>query len=307
MKYYHINEAAARTAHNMNSHSDYIEGTQTARYKRYVDNAAEIAEARKKRYPEEAERIDYLLDKYARKLAEWYNKESAVESMCPSVLISGAGNFPVRKKEKQNARRDALMHEREQIDAILSRIESAGSDAIKSGDAQALEKLRLKLERLEDAQTRMKEINAYYRKEKTLDGCPILSPEEVEGIKARMARSMFDNPVPFESYHISNNGAEIRRIKERITQLEKVKAAGTQEHTEEEIGIEGLSVVENTEAMRIQLIFDYKPDEETRTLLKHWGFKWSPSFGAWQRMLNSNGQYAAKMVIQKLKEQEAAE
>ena len=143
MKYYHINEAAARTAHNMNSHSDYIEGTQTARYKRYVDNAAEIAEARKKRYPEEAERIDYLLDKYARKLAEWHNKESAVESMCPSVLVSGAGNFPVRKKEKQNARRDALMHEREQIDAILSRIESAGSDAIKSGDAQALEKLRL--------------------------------------------------------------------------------------------------------------------------------------------------------------------
>lgn len=305
MKYYTIDEAAARTAHNMNSMSDYIEGTQTARYKGCIDRAAEIAEVRKKRYPEEAERIDYLLDKYARKLAEWYNKESAVESMCPSVLISGAGNFPVRKKEKQNDRRDALMQERERIDAILSRIESAGSDAIKSGDAQALEKLRLKLEKLEDLQETMRETNAYYRKEKTLDGCPYLTPKQIEKAKENLPEKYETGYNPFVSWQLSNNSAEIRRIKERIAQLEKVKAEGTQEHTDDELGVEGLRIVENTEAMRIQLIFDGKPDEETRSLLKHWGFKWSPSFGAWQRMLNDNGKYAAKKVIEKLKEQEA--
>lgn len=305
MNYYMIDEAAARTAHNMNSMSDYIEGTQTARYKGYVDRAAEIAEARKKRYPEETERIDYLLDKYARKLAEWYNKKSAVESMCPSILISGAGNFPVKKKEKQNDRRDALMQERARIDAILSRIESAGSDVIKSGDAQALEKLHLKLERLEDLQETMRETNAYYRKKKTLDGCPYLTPEQIEKAKEYLPPEYSAGNNTFEPWQLSNNSAEIRRIKERISQLEKVKAAGMQEHSEDELGVDGLSIVENTEAMRIQLIFDGKPDEDARSLLKHWGFKWSPSFGAWQRMLNDNGKYAAKKIIEKLKEQEA--
>lgn len=302
MKYYYINETTARAAHDMNSMRDYCDGEKTARYKRRVDEAAEIAEARKKRYPDEADRIDLLLDRYARKLAEWYNKESAVESMCPSVLISGAGNFPVRKKEKQNERRDALMREWEAIEVLLRRIASAGSDAIKSGDAQALEKLRQKLERLENLQDIMRETNAYYRKEKTLDGCPCLSLDDIEKIKTEMAKPWFLGNVPFAPYSLTNNSAKIRQVKERIESLEKSKEAGTQEHSADDIGIDGLRVIENTEAMRIQFIFEDKPDEETRSVLKSNGFKWSPSAGAWQRMLNGNGKYAAKIVLQKLRE-----
>lgn len=302
MKYYYINETTARAAHDMNSVRDYCDGEKTARYKRRVDEATEIAEARKKRYPDEADRIDLLLDRYARKLAEWYNKESAVESMCPSVLISGAGNFPVRKKEKQNERRDALMREWEAIEVLLRRIASAGSDAIKSGDAQALEKLRQKLERLENLQDIMRETNAYYRKEKTLDGCPCLSLDDIEKIKTEMAKPWFLGNVPFAPYSLTNNSAKIRQVKERIESLEKAKEAGTQEHSADDIGIDGLRVIENTEAMRIQFVFEDKPDEETKSVLKSNGFKWSPSAGAWQRMLNENGKYAAKTVLQKLRE-----
>lgn len=306
MNYYYINEEAAKTAHNMNSMRDYQPGETTARYRGYVDRAAEIAEERKQRYPEEAERIDYLLDRYARKLAEWYNKNSAVEAMCPSIMISGAGNFPVRKKEKQNSRRDTMMHEWDYIQAIVGRIESVGSDAIKSGDARALDKLRLKLERYEDLQETMRETNAYYRKNKTLDGCPFLTPEQIASLKARMARGWRTSENPFEPFELQNNGAEIRRIKGRIEELEKAKEAGNQEHSEEETGVAGLRVVENTDAMRIQLFFDGKPDVETRNILKGNGFKWAPSFGAWQRVLNGNGKYAAKVVIQKIKEREEA-
>lgn len=302
MKYYYINETTARAAHDMNSMRDYCDGEKTARYKQRVDEATEIAEARKKRYPDEADRIDLLLDRYARKLAEWYNKESAVESMCPSVLISGAGNFPVRKKEKQNERRDALMREWEAIEVLLRRIASAGSDAIKSGDAQALEKLRQKLERLENLQDIMRETNAYYRKEKTLDGCPCLSLDDIEKIKTEMAKPWFLGNVPFAPYSLTNNSAKIRQVKERIESLEKAKEAGTHEHSADDIGIDGLRVIENTEAMRIQFIFEDKPDEETRSVMKSNGFKWSPSAGAWQRMLNENGKYAAKTVLQKLRE-----
>lgn len=300
-KYYHINESAARTAHEVNSMSDYTANSQTNEYRAAVDEAYAIGEKRKERYPEEAERIDYLCDLYARKLAEWYNEHFRVEAMCPSVLVSGAGNFPTAKKHKQNARRDALLDKWNSIQSILDRISKCGTDAIKSSDERAIEKLELKIERLTEAQDTMKAVNAYYRKNKTLDGCPDLTEEQTAKLKEAMSSGWHYEDKPFASYQLTNNGAEIRRLKERLAKLKEIKEAGTQEHSEEEVGIEGLTVVENTEAMRIQLIFDDKPDEETRALLKSYGFRWSPRFTAWQRNLNDNGKWAAKKVIQLLK------
>ena len=299
--YYHINESAARTAHEANHMSDYGTNSQTNEYRSYVDEAYAIGEERKKRYPEEAERIDYLCDLYARKLSEWYNENFRVEAMCPSVLISGAGNFPTRKKAKQNARRESLMDKWKYIQSIRDRIARCGTDAIKSNDERAIEKLELKIERLTEAQETMKAVNAYYRKNKTLDGCPDLTEEQTAKLKEAMSSGWHYEDKPFASYQLTNNGAEIRRLKERLAKLKEIKEAGTQEHSEEEVGIEGLTVVENTEAMRIQLIFDDKPDEETRALLKSYGFRWSPRFTAWQRNLNDNGKWAAKKVIQLLK------
>lgn len=301
MNYYTINEAAARTAHDANHMRPYVEGSQTAAYQRHVDRAYSIGETRKQRYPECAERIDYLCDKYAKELAMWYNESFRVEAMCPSVIISGAGNFPVHKKEKQNSRRDALHYKRESINRILDRIESCGSDAIMSGDAQAVEKIRLKIERLTDEQEFMKAVNAYYRKHKTLEGCPELTPEQVEEIRADMERGFNLEGKPYPSWALSNNNASIRRYKERLKDLEAIKEQGTQERSSEEVGVEGVTVVENTEVMRIQLIFDGKPDEETRTLLKRNGFRWSPRFTAWQRNLNDNGRYAVNTVLEELR------
>ena len=54
----------------------------------------------------------------------------------------------------------------------------------------------------------------------------------------------------------------------------------------------------NCEENRVQIIFDGKPDADTRTALKQNGFRWAPSQGAWQRMLNQNGIYAAKQVTE---------
>ena len=67
-------------------------------------------------------------------------------------------------------------------------------------------------------------------------------------------------------------------------------------------GVEGLKVVENAEAMRIQLIFDEKPDANVRAILKDNGFRWAPSQNAWQRQLNESGKWAAERVLKKLKE-----
>lgn len=61
-------------------------------------------------------------------------------------------------------------------------------------------------------------------------------------------------------------------------------------------------MVENTEKGQLQLIFDGKPNEEVRNILKKNGFKWSPKEKAWQRMLTQNARYAVKRVTEKLEE-----
>ena len=120
INYYPINEGAARRAKEMNSFSDYKEGSATAEYRAMVDKAAAIAEKQKSRVdPMYHEKIDHLLDTYARKLAENMNQGFAIDARVPSVLIAGPSNFPVGKKEKQNRARDSNMEEWRHIQGLL--------------------------------------------------------------------------------------------------------------------------------------------------------------------------------------------
>ena len=227
--YYPIDETTARRAKEMSSFYNYKPGSATASYRQEVDKAA-IAEAQKARVdPMYHEKIDRLLDTYARKLAENLNHGYAIAARCPSVLIAGPANFPVRKKEKQNRAADANIKEWQEIQGILSRIRGVGTAGISSDDENALQKLRAKLARHEREQEEMKAINAYYRKHGTLDGCPLLSAEEVEKIKAAMARDCRANPKPYESYLLSNNNQTIRSVKARIAELEAKQSSPASE------------------------------------------------------------------------------
>ena len=290
--YYPINEAAAKRAKDMNSFSDYKQGSATAEYRHYVDEAVQIAERQKQRVdPMYHEKIDSLLDTYARKLAANMNKGYEIDARVPSILIAGGSNFPTRKKEKQNAARDSNYREWQDIQGLLDKIRSTGMGGISADDPQAVQKLEKKLESLEKSQETMKAVNAYYRKHKTLDGCPHLPPEELEKLKADMASSWHLEDKPFATWALSNNSAEIRRVKDRIKSLSQQKEIGF-------VGwkFDGGKVEANTEANRLQIFFEDKPDEATREALKSNGFRWSPKAGAWQRQLTSNAYYAADYV-----------
>lgn len=292
-KYYPINEDAARRAKQANSFSDYVEGSATYSYQRMVDCAAEIADRQKARVSEEYhEKIDSLLDSYARKLADNLNRGNEIDARVPSVMIAGPANFPVRKKEKQNAARDRNEEEYLEIQKILDRISSVGMGGIMSDDKDALKKLTAKLEGLEALQEKMKAVNAYFRKHKTLEGCPDLTEEA----RRKLESGQVYHEAPYPGWALSNNNANIRRIKERIAALQKeaVRAAESAGATPEQG--DGYVLKENHEIGRIQFVFDGKPDADTRALLKSHGFRWAPSEGAWQRMLNDNGRYAAQQV-----------
>ena len=290
--YYPINENAARRAKEAISFSDYKPGSATAEYRHYVDETAEIAARQKKRVdPSFHEKIDGLLDAYARKLAANMNKGYEITARVPSIMIAGGSNFPVRKKEKQNAAADKNMEEYREIQGLLDKIRSTGMGGISADDPNAVSKLESKLAKLEQAQETMKAVNAYYRKNKTLDGCPHLSPEQIEKLKASMSGSYRANPKPFESYQLSNNNAEIHRLKNRITALTRRKELGY-------VGWEfdGGRVEANTADNRLQIFFDEKPDKEIREELKGNGFRYAPSAEAWQRQLNDNAIYAADCI-----------
>ena len=292
VKYYPINEAAARRAKEMNSYSDYKPGSATAEYRSYVEEAVQLAERQKARVdPMYHEKIDSLLDTYARKLAANMNKGFEIDARVPSILIAGGSNFPVRKKEKQNAARDTNYREWQDIQGLLDKIRSTGMGGISADDPQAVQKLEKKLAGLEKAQETMKAVNAYYRKHKTLDGCPHLPPERIEKLKADMASQWHIEDKPYPTWALSNNSAEIRRVKERIKSLSRQKEIGY-------VGweFEGGKVEANAEANRLQIFFDEKPDAATREELKSNGFRWSPKAEAWQRQLTDNAYYSANYI-----------
>lgn len=296
--YYSINEQTARTANNINYSKEYEEGSATAEYRHYVDKVYDVVERIAEEKPHLLEKATRMAERYSRKLSIYYNEYYRNEAICPSVFISGSGNFPVGKKEKQNSRRKTLREEWRYLESYAKKIEHllTMEQPILSGDERAVELLQEKLDGMVETQDMMKAVNAYYRKEKTLDGCPNLTQEEIEKLKAEMSSKWHWADVPFLPYELSNNNANIKRTRDRLEGLKKVKEAGSQETK-----CEFCKVVENTEIMRLQLIFDGKPEPEVRDILKSNGFRWAPSNQCWQRQLTNNAKYALKSVMEELK------
>lgn len=159
---------------------------------------------------------------------------------------------------------------------------AASNTAISSDDPDAVEKLEAKLAALQSQQERDKAMNAYYRKHKTMKGFPDMDDERAAKIDAALAEqdasaysSGKHSPVP--SWQLSNRSAEINRLKSRIKSLQIVDQM---EHVE--IDFDGGQIITNEEVNRVQILFDEKPDDATRSKLKSYGFRWSPREGAWQ-------------------------
>ena len=302
-RYYEINEDVARRAKGMMSFSDYREGSATASYRSQIDRVAEELEEVKGKCKTEAQRdrAEYFFDKYARVLALAINRDNEIGTRCPSVMISGGSNFPVRKKEKQVAAWDANRENFDKAAHYLCKMRRAHCTPVASDDPEVIEYLKSKLERLEKTHAAMKEGNAYYRKHKTLDGCPGVSNKTREWLTRPGVFAQGDgSPLalygcPFPSYALTTSNAAIKRVRERLEKLEAAKATKPVE-----VEHDGYTYKEDAELMRVQFFFDGKPDEETRSLLKSNGFRWAPSQGAWQRQLTENGKRAAKRVMEEI-------
>lgn len=313
-----INENLARAAKNAISMSDYKEGSATSEFEtlcaRFEQGVERLIRSLKEPMTEEqTEGVSYWTEKYKNKLAYAINRDNEITARCPSVLVAGFSNFPVGKKNKQIAAHEKLYQECgelftpescyyfKKIRLLLT------NDTIFSNDQYALVKLNKKLDREEADHADMVKRNAYFRKHKTMKGYDGLSDEEAERIDARIEGAYSWEKQPAPAWWLSNSSARIRQIKERIAEIERLKQRAEESDESKYPEVEGVTVTEDSELMRIQFKFEGKPDEATRTLLKSQGFKWAPSMGVWQRQLTSNGIYAAKTVLQQLDQQRKSE
>lgn len=308
-----INEDLARAAKNAISWSDYKEGSATDEYNalcaRFDASVEKLVGSVKEPITlEQAEGVAYWTEKYKQKLAYAINRDNEITARYPSILVAGGGNFNVKKKEKQNAAHEKLYEEcgelftpescyyYKKIKLLLT------NDTIFSNDQCVLVKLNKKLDAEEANHAEMVKRNAYYRKHKTMKGYEGLTDEEAAQIDERIKNDFRWNQQPYPSWQLTNSGARIRQIKERIVEIERLKQRAESSDEDKYPTVQGVTVKENSELMRIQLKFDGKPDDATRVLLKSNGFKWAPSMGVWQRQLTANGIYAAKTVLKQLRD-----
>jgi len=226
----------------------------------------------------------------------------AAKSRCLSTMITGPAKFPVEKQRKASEREHKISGEMlSYIERVRKAIaqeayykEHPEARPIASGDSDAIDKLKAKLEALTKAQEVMVAANKLIRKGDNAGLVALLGEERA----AEVLKPDSCGRVGFASFELTNNNAKIKQVESRIKEIESRKATTTPK----DFMIGNVRCVENTEAMRLQLFFEGKPTTEIISVLKSNGFKWAPSVMAWQRQLTNNAIWSFNhYVLPKLK------
>jgi len=256
------------------------------------------------RTDDNAAEIDTAFESYRAGYKSRAEAYLSAHSRCASSFITGPSGFPVERQRKCNDAADKRLTEWiEWADRTRERLNkqfnpAAQSDAIRSDADDALDQLRAKLAGLETYQARMKAANKICRDAATDEAAKSAALIDL-GYTDRKIHDLLhpDWGKPgHEPWELSNNNANIKRVRDRIATLEAEHAKRDVTPDEYNLGI--ARVVENAEAERLQLFFDGKPDQAIIDRLKSRGFNWSRTNRCWQRLLNDNARAAARWVME---------
>lgn len=220
-------------------------------------------------------------------------------SRCVSSFIAGPSNFPAARMNKRadiaHKRLSEFLDFRARAKAAIRRVLRPDLAPIYASDSNALERLEAKLTRAEALQVRMRATNATIRR-MAKDGQPaqiaaLLQMGYGLGSATRLLQPDFCGRIGFADYELTNNGANIRRMKARVEQITRLQATPAQELEGENARFE-----DAPQDNRVRLWFAGKPSEDIRTDLKRNGFRWTPSLGCWQAFRNFNAMHTAKRI-----------
>lgn len=244
-------------------------------------------------------RIDRLTrgaERAAQEAEEHYQRARKMGSIIPMGQPILVGHHSEKADRRYRARIEKqwdMSHEKYELSKELERRAEAAANnaAIFSDDPDAAEKLEDRIHRLEQRHELMKAANKLIR------------ANDYEGLRAlgfddtRIAKLLvpdYMGRVGFPGYSITNNGANIRRLKKR---LGSVQAHANDETSEQELN--GVRIVDSVEDNRLQVFFPGKPAAEVRTELKSYGFRWAPSLGCWQRNRSPGAEAIARRIVDK--------
>lgn len=213
-------------------------------------------------------------------------------SRCVSTMIAGPSNFNTRRHGKSSDRADKRTTDvcdyREAALAAIRKALQPELRPVMAGDGDAVERLTAKIAKLEAFQAQAKAINACIRKHAKggIDAqVAALVALELPGRDKRFseetARALlkpdFAGRIGIPAYELTNNNANIRRLKERLAAISVAKVAEVVEAAGDAARFE-----DNPGENRVRLYFPGKPSAEVRTRLKTGGFRWTPTLGCWQ-------------------------
>ena len=248
-----------------------------------------------------AVRIDRLRSRAAEVEGAAHSRINAarrIGAMIPMGQPILIGHHSERRHRKDLARIDSCyragFEALDKAKALVSRAASAErNNMISSDDPSAADRIREKIAKLENDVARMKAANKAIRAAKG-DNSKARTSLQALGFSPVLAAQIiapdFAGRIGFAPYQLTNDGAEIRRLRKRLVVLEAAEKRG--EIADEEIG----EVTLRDEDNRTQLVFPGKPPDAIRERLKRAGFRWAPSTGAWQRMSSERARYEARLI-----------
>lgn len=148
------------------------------------------------------------------------------------------------------------------------------SQVIFSDDPAAEEKLAERIAQLTERQAVMVQANEIIRKATS-------EPALVDALGAlgfdldmidRVLHPVMGRPG-FQTFQLSNNSANIRRLRDRLEQIERVAARGKLP----DVVVDGVVIADDLELDRITVRFPARPPREISQAMKHAGFRWSPT------------------------------
>lgn len=277
------------------------EKREQQRIDEYLNHMAAVKEEFDQwRTPENSDEMDQALEAYRAKYAQLFNAYLSAHGRVASTAITGGSNFPTRRMQKRGATSDRRMNEwlewsKARLEKLRRQFDPRrlANAPISSDDPEAIEKLNAKIAAAEKLQETMRAANKIARSKKLTDEEKVaqLTPMIGEQAAYEILKPDFMGGVGFAAYQLTNNNANIRRMKERVVQLE---AAAGRENTGEERG--EIAVERNARDNRLQIFFPDKPVTAVRDALKRNGFRWSPRNGCWQRFLNDASELALERV-----------
>lgn len=262
-------------------------------------------------------------NEYADLLTDKYNDQLYREGTNPSAMIAGPAKFDHRKYERKfeaemrsqeeyrNKQEKFVENTRKQLERMEPEEKQIArwrqgkwkhGESIASDDPLAEKKLQAKLDYHVEQQQKMKDANAYYRKNGSMQGFTGFNDATNKKIDAQMQdfkdRGMsYYAKQPFQSYSLTNNNATIKATRDRLTQFQNRKQMAAKPGGTGPTKFEGGQLVRNTDINRLQIKFDSIPDAATRQKLKSSGWRWSPKEGAWQRQLTENAERSANSIL----------